>query len=179
MDVNRCQGCDEPLPPSKGGVPRKWCSERCRKSTLYSATCTRCGARDNGSEGRRDGDWLCGDCKHDEQYAERNKRIIELWEAGQTAPEIGAELGMEAGAVTSWINTIRQRTGAPISLHRRRDRELWPEIQRLWAEGLTARAIGERLGASKENISWQIRTMRLRGIDVAERGYDWKRRAAA
>jgi hypothetical protein len=41
----RCAGCDNEVPPNKGpGRRRKWCSERCRKITLYSRRCLDCGA---------------------------------------------------------------------------------------------------------------------------------------
>ena len=48
--VVRCQGCGNPLPPSTGNRPRKWCSERCRKAQ-YSTPCVDCGAPLNGSDG--------------------------------------------------------------------------------------------------------------------------------
>lgn len=56
-----CQGCGTTLPPSKGPVPRKWCSDRCRKQTLYGGTCVDCGATTNGSDGRKP-EPRCGTC---------------------------------------------------------------------------------------------------------------------
>lgn len=39
-----CHGCDAELAPNKGpGQPRKWCSQKCRKLTLYSKRCIDCG----------------------------------------------------------------------------------------------------------------------------------------
>lgn len=41
----KCAGCDNEVPPNKApGRARKWCSERCRKRTLYSRRCIDCGA---------------------------------------------------------------------------------------------------------------------------------------
>lgn len=38
-----CQGCDTPIDqPTRGR--RKWCSDKCRKITLYSRSCIDCGA---------------------------------------------------------------------------------------------------------------------------------------
>lgn len=39
-----CQGCSAELPPNRGpGQKRKWCSERCRRHTIYSRPCADCG----------------------------------------------------------------------------------------------------------------------------------------
>jgi hypothetical protein len=42
----RCHGCGAPLmrKSSHGRAP-KWCSQRCRKQTLYTGTCETCGDR--------------------------------------------------------------------------------------------------------------------------------------
>lgn len=52
--TRHCQGCYVQLPPTRNGntKPRKWCSDRCRKQTLYSVPCVDCGKRLNGSDGR-------------------------------------------------------------------------------------------------------------------------------
>jgi hypothetical protein len=48
-----CQGCSAPLPPPlRTGRSRKWCSDACRKRTLYAGRCVDCGAGLSGSEGR-------------------------------------------------------------------------------------------------------------------------------
>jgi hypothetical protein len=39
----RCWGCGAAIGPSRGGRRRKWCSDRCRKATLYSGVCVDCG----------------------------------------------------------------------------------------------------------------------------------------
>jgi hypothetical protein len=50
--TRECRGCSSPLEPSKpGGRPRLWCSQRCRRQTLYGGTCAHCGSPTNGSDG--------------------------------------------------------------------------------------------------------------------------------
>jgi hypothetical protein len=58
-----CEGCGEVLPPPKrsSGRQRKWCTDRCRKQTLYSRPCIDCGAALNGSDGHK-GATRCKPC---------------------------------------------------------------------------------------------------------------------
>lgn len=47
-----CKGCGTELPPkTKPGRARVWCTDRCRKQTLYSRPCVDCGKPLNGSDG--------------------------------------------------------------------------------------------------------------------------------
>lgn len=59
-----CQGCGTQLPPKTGrGRDRKWCSEKCRKSS-YDVECVDCGTRVDGTTPSRfpaDGP-RCGAC---------------------------------------------------------------------------------------------------------------------
>lgn len=41
--MSTCQGCGAELPPSRGSRPRKWCSNHCRRHTMYSRPCLDCG----------------------------------------------------------------------------------------------------------------------------------------
>lgn len=51
--MSRCHGCGAAVAPTTGrGRRRKWCSDRCRKQTLYSVPCEDCGTPLSGSEGR-------------------------------------------------------------------------------------------------------------------------------
>jgi hypothetical protein len=38
-----CQGCSAELQQPRSGRRRKWCSDKCRKRTLYSLPCADCG----------------------------------------------------------------------------------------------------------------------------------------
>lgn len=68
--VCTCDGCGTAIEPSRGNRPRRWCSERCRKRTLYAGECEHCGARTDGSNGRGpNAARLCTHCNHDEQIA--------------------------------------------------------------------------------------------------------------
>jgi hypothetical protein len=49
-----CRGCGAQIEPGTGNRKREWCSDRCRKRTLYSQPCLDCGKPTNGSDGRRD-----------------------------------------------------------------------------------------------------------------------------
>lgn len=44
----KCKGCDARLEQPKRGGRKLWCSERCRKRTCYSGSCSICGARTQG-----------------------------------------------------------------------------------------------------------------------------------
>lgn len=57
-----CQGCSVPISkPRRGG--RKWCSEACRKRTMYGAPCPDCGALMYGGNGRGpDAPKFCREC---------------------------------------------------------------------------------------------------------------------
>lgn len=55
-----CSGCGADLTGTHG--KRKWCSERCRRNTMYAGTCEGCGAPTNGSNGRSKAPTHCRDC---------------------------------------------------------------------------------------------------------------------
>lgn len=143
---------------------------RARKAK-QNGTCERCGGETsygNGTGPAR----LCNDCFRG-QNADRNAEIERRWEAGETGEEIAAALGLSYGAVRGWINDARQRRGRDISLHRRRNRELWPEIERLWNAGCSGSAIGKKLGISDRNAYFMIAAMRDAGISMRT---GWARR---
>lgn len=56
-----CRGCRSPLKPSKSR-PRKWCSGRCRKRTLYGGECVQCGAPTDGGRGPGKAPLRCRAC---------------------------------------------------------------------------------------------------------------------
>ena len=65
-----CQGCGAGLPePKKPGPPRKWCSERCRKSQ-YAGQCVDCGRLTNGYDGPGKASERCVPCAQAKQTAE-------------------------------------------------------------------------------------------------------------
>lgn len=64
-----CAGCGDPLPPQTIGRRRKWCSQRCRRDTLYSGACVACGARTSGNNGRAKAPERCLACHNEVQRA--------------------------------------------------------------------------------------------------------------
>lgn len=70
-----CKGCGTELAPRDPHVPappRKWCSERCRKQTLYSRPCADCGKPLNGSNGTGPNAYVrCQPCGAKHSGAER------------------------------------------------------------------------------------------------------------
>ncbi len=168
-----CKGCGKELPPKTWrGRDRIWCSERCRKDQ-YSGTCVECGAPTDGTvPGRypgRGAPELCITCTR-LRNLDRNETIIELWEDGWVELDIADHLGLSAGQVRGAI-FIARKQGFPVSLHRRRNRELWPEIERRWEAGETTRQISHALGTTRFNVREMIKSMRKAGIGLEVRGH--------
>jgi hypothetical protein len=59
-----CDGCGAPTEQPRSGRRRRWCSDRCRKRTLYAGTCETCGAATDGSNGRAAAPTQCTTCQH-------------------------------------------------------------------------------------------------------------------
>lgn len=58
-----CDGCGGPLAANVApGPARRWCSERCRKATLYGGRCTICGDPTDGSQGPARAEACCRRC---------------------------------------------------------------------------------------------------------------------
>lgn len=175
MSERRCQGCGAALPPEpiRRGRKRKWCSERCRKQTLYAtADCIECGARlpyhghPEPPEGRR-----CDTC-FKSRNAERNARIVARWNEGEPVWYIAEQEGLSGGQVRGAIDGAREG-GVHVELHRKRSRSDWPEIERLWNAGYTGSEIAEVIGDSETGARRKIKGMRAAGIDLPQhfRGY--------
>lgn len=138
-----------------------------RKQRLCG-TCVECGgptSYDVGGPPER-----CRDC-WDGRYVERNERIFEAWQRGETGVEIGRREGMTADTVQSLVNHYRLRYGMPLDLHRVPNRTHWLHIQRRWNEdGATLQEIADELGyQSPANVSQQITTMRRKGWHIESR----------
>ncbi len=60
------------------GQRRKWCSEWCRKTTLYGGACSDCGARLDGSNGRGPRAPIrCRDCAHSAARTWSREQIVD------------------------------------------------------------------------------------------------------
>jgi hypothetical protein len=92
--IATCQGrgCCNLLKPSRRARPRKWCSDECRKRTLYAGTCIDCGASTNGSDGPGKASERCQSCRtaYDKAQAkwtrERIIQAIQQWATVYGAP---------------------------------------------------------------------------------------------
>ena len=165
--MNTCAGCGTAIEQPKRGRRRKWCSARCRKRTVYGGTCKLCGAVTNGYDGPGTAAEVCRDCR-DGRNAERNAEIIERWNEGEPEWYIAEEMGLRPAQVKGAVEVAR-RQGAEVALHRKRNRDDWPEIERLYREGLTLREIGERVGCSETCVANKLRQMRRAGYDIPQR----------
>lgn len=144
--VNVCQGCGGPLPPSRGPVPRKWCSERCRKQTSYSRPCVDCGAPLNGSDSRGVHSRCC-------RCAAAVRRI---WTRDSVIAAIHrwSDLYGQPPAAGDWNLSLARSRGWDIAVRRFRDGR-WPcsstvcEVFGSWnaaiaAAGFEPRRVGQR-----------------------------------
>lgn len=139
---------------------------RARKHKRHGI-CRDCGAKTfNG--GAVDVPERCAECANT-QNLERNALLAAMWEADVPTHEIAAELGMTANAVQSWVDRERQHHGMPLKLRRRRDRELWPYIERLWNLGKSGSEIAQALGTNPHDIWQMVKVMRQKGIDLPQR----------
>lgn len=136
-----CAGCGVPLASNRGpGRQRKWCSERCRKRTLYSGTCVECGAPTNN--GTVPPPRLCARCNgHRQGEANRAewepyRRLVEqMWAEGMTARQIADALGWTTKWSTAHICVLRRQQGYNLPLRRTPE-----QIARMTASGGIARA---------------------------------------
>jgi hypothetical protein len=141
---------------------------RARKAR-HNGTCASCGAETsygNGSGPAR----FCDRCFRT-RHAARDAEIIERWNRGETGEHIGAAMGLRPQVVRGVIQPNASK-GKPRRgvFHRRPDRELWPEIERLWAEGKTAGEIARRLGLKRpQNVYAMVKNMRDAGISLERR----------
>lgn len=111
-----CHGRDCTNPVSSR---RKWCSDRCRKQTMYGQPCVDCGRLTNGSDGKRKKP-RCVPCaslaviargtRSDMvRHAVREARIREMWADGATMKAIAAALDTTPTSISTDIHRMRVR----------------------------------------------------------------------
>jgi uncharacterized protein YerC len=130
--------------------------------------CVECGAPTDGSNGRAKAPVRCCACEQTKNL-EENEQVIELWEQGWTASEIGPEFGLTVTQVTSRIDAIRRVQGFPITMHRLRNREAWPVVEKCWNAGIPATEIAMEVGSTQASIWKMVKTMREAGHDLIVR----------
>lgn len=106
-----CHGCGATLAPNKApGRQRKWCSDRCRKVTLYSRSCVDCGVTINTDGRVTNANQRCVPCAAKHSGAERK-----VWTADAVVAAIQtwAELHGEPPAMTTWSPSMARSIGKP------------------------------------------------------------------
>jgi hypothetical protein len=101
-----CQGCSTPIEQNaRAGRPRKWCSDHCRKETLYSGRCLDCGAPTSlGGMGRASGH--CRSCANKARTLWTSETIvsaIQRWAAETGGPPTACD----------WNTAQARATGRP------------------------------------------------------------------
>lgn len=76
-------GCGTALPPSRGYRERKWCSEKCRKLTLYARYCVDCGGICNTDGRVTDPSSRCRTCSRAHQSRLDVRREVSARNVGQ------------------------------------------------------------------------------------------------
>lgn len=101
----------------------------------------------------------------------RPPKVYRLEATAMTTDDDGAKTSVERRVV----QCARER-GEEVQLHRKRNRSDWPEIERLYHQGLTYREIGERIGDSLGGVGNKVARMREVGYDLPTR---WRSRTVA
>lgn len=169
----RCEGCGaEIAQPQGSGRRRKWCSDPCRKATLYYGICLDCGGRTSGvANGRDRAPKRCGSCAKAVNM-ERNELLVEMWEADEPTWYIAEKLGMTEGAVTAHIYHRRRACGEHLPCRRigggsAEREERHRRLIELRTEGLTNTEIAEVVGmASAASVSVAFSRLRREGWSV-------------
>lgn len=100
-----CDGCGAEI-PQRGNRRRRWCSQRCRKRTLYSGTCRRCGATTNGYGGPGTASDLCVHCAPKETARWTCDAIVTAmrsWAAEHGRPPVAGD----------WSQTLARQRNRP------------------------------------------------------------------
>lgn len=109
--MSACHGCGSDLPPKTwAGRDQKWCSDRCRKITLYSKQCIDCGAACNTDGSVADASVRCRACSLLWQHVRRR------WTPGTIIAAIqrwAEEHGGVPPAATDWNATLAVANGRP------------------------------------------------------------------
>lgn len=164
-EKRECPGCGADLTGTHG--KRKWCSERCRKQTVYSGTCQHCGTPTNGYGGFGSASDTCKRC-FNERNKDRNERLAEMWEAGEPTWYIAEQLGISETNVRKWIDNDFRRNGND----RRRQlpssnaHERWKQMIAWRRESKHNAEIAELLGTTTASVSMMFAAARHAGFKV-------------
>lgn len=92
-EIRICQGCETPLPADAHGS-RRWCSDRCRRHTLYSGLCADCG-KTTYNGGTKKPPERCSPCSNRARNtiwtAEAIVQTIQAWVRENGVPPVAAD----------------------------------------------------------------------------------------
>lgn len=156
--MSTCEGCGVEIPQRRGrGRSRKWCTDKCRKVTLYAGTCIDCGRQTNGYNGPGTASDHCMDCIRwpDEAILDAIRRWAEThggipptctdWRhAGEDHP-VGDVVIRRMG----WNEAL---LAAGCRLHTDRRPKTWQRILRELQAGRLVSEIAADLGVTDNNI---------------------------
>lgn len=199
--VRACAGCGGPLPTSHGR--RKWCSERCRRQTLYAGRCVDCGAPTNGSDGPGRAGERCLPCRARFQHESRRwtpeaiVAAIRAWaERTGGIPPSAREWLRPLGGEWPPVSVVQREFGswsaaisaAGFSARRSgcygrdgENMELCREIAERYAAGESTLALAEEYGCGRDAIGYRVRktgTPLRSPADAARLRWDRKRALA-
>ena len=100
-----------------------------------------------------------------ERKNKKDEKILELLEKGLNQNKIAKQLGVSAKIVSIRIKKMRER-GVEIPERKKENDERDNKILELLEKGFSQKEVGEQLGVSPEAISYRIKRMRERGVEV-------------
>ncbi len=174
MSGGTCAGCGTSISASRGGRPRKWCGERCRKDS-YAGTCIQCGGRTDGTRGsvratvcRSCINWARDSCllavaeffaEHDRPPTCTDTRTV------KSLPDESAA----ARLFGSWCEMI-VAAGLPLVVDRRSETQA--EIESLALAGVRAEEIAAKFGCTAQNVYLRLRRRGIYLSEIAQPRYD-------
>lgn len=111
-----CVGCGATLPPRRVARPRKWCSDRCRKLTLYARPCLDCGKRINTDGSVTNAAERCINCNAAHQRRTSRTWIIESineWVDLFGVPPTASDWEPRMPTAPAWRRERYEATGRP------------------------------------------------------------------
>jgi len=161
----RCAGCGASFErvQRRGRAP-KWCSDRCRKRTLYSIPCVDCGASLNGSDGRGPNAPIrCVVCSARHNGAERK-----VWtrEALVDAIRRWAALHDEPPAFPDWAPARARANNDDERAIRWENDDRWPYATTVvaefgtWNAGIEAAGFNSRFAGGGDGNQYRRRSVR-------------------
>jgi transposase len=136
----------------------------------YRGVCKDCGKPTYGSNGRDAAPDQCADCFNG-RFAERNERLLEMWEAGEPVGFIAEKCGMREQTVRSWVECHRHNGGevALRQLPHSTAKERYALIAKRIREGRSNSEIAVEVGTSTQSIVMMTTHARRLGYDMPYR----------